>query len=104
MGEEEQAGGAEVLKRVPRGRWLAVLRWLATLAFASAGIVLAIQGQQLFLAHPPNEDAAIAHYIIGAGLFAFAFVWQRGHALETVASRCGASTDGSSGSSAGRRF
>jgi len=71
-------------QRLLGSRWRAGVRWLATLAFASAGVVLAIQGQQLFLAKPPQEDQAIAHYLIGATLFALAFVWQRRSRPDTV--------------------
>ena len=77
----------KTFRRLPgkiSNRGLARVGWLATLALASAGVLLAIQGQQLFLAKPPQEDQAIAHYLIGATLFALAFVWQRSGRPDTV--------------------
>ena len=84
-GEEAGPSVAKTLRRILGSRWLAVVRWLATVAFALAGVIVAIQGQQLFLARPAQEDAAINHYVIGAILFALAFVWQVGNKAETVA-------------------
>ncbi len=82
---DEQAGsyGLSKIRRIFRSPWLARIRWPATLALAAAGIVLAIQGQKLFLAHPPQQDNAINHFVIGAALFALAFAWHRGTSAET---------------------
>ena len=72
------------LLRLIRSPWLARLRWPATVVLALAGVVLAIQGQKLFLAHPPQQDNAIHHFVAGAALFALAFAWHAGAEIETV--------------------
>ncbi len=82
-GQAGQAGVNKLLRLI-RSPWLARLRWPATLALASAGVVLAIQGQKLFQAHPAHQDNAIGHFVIGAGLFALAFAWHAGARIDTV--------------------
>ncbi len=81
----ERAGksGVKKLERLVRNPWLSRLRWPATLVLATGGVVLAIQGQQLFLAHPPDEDGGIHHFVAGAVLFALAFAWHAGAQIET---------------------
>ncbi len=77
---------ARVVLSIGKSHQLAIVRWVATLAFGITGVLLAIHGQKLFLTQPPHEDQAIGYYVAGAIMFAVACAWQPGIPVERVRS------------------